>query len=73
MTIGWMTTKKIEVMPSGAIIRPNNNTNQGIVRQRVREPMGVVGSRARKFLQLDVEMIEPSIVNPTPIVLFAGQ
>ena len=38
MTIGWMTIKKMEVMPSGAIIRPNSTTSQGMVRQRIREP-----------------------------------
>ena len=38
MTIGWMMTKKIEVMPSGAIISPNSTTSQGMLRQRMREP-----------------------------------
>ena len=38
MTSGWMMMKKIEVMPSGAIIRPNSTTSQGMVRQRIREP-----------------------------------
>ena len=38
MTKGWIMMKKIDVMPSGAIIRPNKTTNQGMVRQRIREP-----------------------------------
>ena len=38
MMIGWMMMKAIEVMPSGAILRPNYTTSHGMVRQRIREP-----------------------------------